>query len=92
MPYIKPELRERLREPLKGLATVLAELSDMELDGAFNYCVSKLLILMYGSKSYRQLQRALGLMEAIKLEYYRRVAAPYEDVKIRENGDVYYDW
>ena len=31
----------------------------------------------------------LGAMEAAKLEYYRRVVAPYEDTKIAENGDVF---
>ena len=28
-------------------------------------------------------------MECAKLELYRRVAAPYEDLKISEAGDVY---
>lgn len=31
----------------------------------------------------------LGAIEAAKLEFYRRVAAPYEDKKCMENGDVY---
>ena len=31
----------------------------------------------------------MGALECAKLELYRRVAAPYEDVKIMENGDVY---
>lgn len=32
---------------------------------------------------------ALGALECCKLEFYRRVAAPYEDSKIISNGDVY---
>ena len=31
----------------------------------------------------------LGVLECVKLELYRRVAAPYEDKKCQENGDVY---
>jgi hypothetical protein len=31
----------------------------------------------------------LGALEAAKLEYYRRVIAPYEDVQRERNGDVY---
>ena len=31
----------------------------------------------------------VNAMECAKLEFYRRVAAPYEDTKIKENGDVY---
>jgi hypothetical protein len=37
---------------------------------------------------YRDLHAVLGAMEAAKLEFYRRVVAPYEDGKIAENGDV----
>lgn len=31
----------------------------------------------------------LGAIECAKLEFYRRVAAPYETTKALENGDVY---
>ena len=37
---------------------------------------------------YFYLNRAMGVLECIKQEFYRRVAAPYEDIKIVENGDV----
>ena len=37
---------------------------------------------------YFHLNRALGVLTAIKEEYYRVVVAPYEDVKIKENGEV----
>jgi hypothetical protein len=39
--------------------------------------------------SYRTINDVLGALEGAKLEFYRRVAAPYEDQKIQENGDVY---
>lgn len=32
---------------------------------------------------------AVGVLQCTVLEFYRRVAVPYEDKKIRENGDVY---
>jgi hypothetical protein len=31
----------------------------------------------------------IGVLECAKLELYRRVAAPYEDAKCEDNGDVY---
>jgi len=31
----------------------------------------------------------IGALEACKLEFYRRAVVPYEDKKIKENGDVY---
>jgi len=30
-----------------------------------------------------------GVLENVKQEMYRRLAAPYEDKKAEENGDVY---
>ena len=29
-----------------------------------------------------------GVLELVRLEFYRRVVAPYEDMKREENGDV----
>jgi hypothetical protein len=40
-------------------------------------------------KDYQAINDCLGALEGAKLELYRRVAAPYEDRKIQENGDVY---
>jgi hypothetical protein len=31
----------------------------------------------------------VGALEACKLEFYRRVVTPYEENKMKENGDVY---
>ena len=28
-------------------------------------------------------------LEGAKLEFYRRIVAPYEELKIKENGEVY---
>jgi hypothetical protein len=37
---------------------------------------------------YYHINKAVGVLECIKMEFYRRVAAPYEDTKIEQNGDV----
>jgi hypothetical protein len=42
-----------------------------------------------GSTGYQHINDIIGALEGAKLEFYRRVAAPYEDTKITENGDVY---
>ena len=39
--------------------------------------------------NYQALNDAIGALECAKLELYRRVVSPYEDTKIKENGDVY---
>ena len=42
-----------------------------------------------GRTRYAHLNEAIGVLECAKLELYRRVAAPYEDEKCSESGDVY---
>jgi hypothetical protein len=38
---------------------------------------------------YAHLNEAIGVLECAKLELYRRIAAPYEDRKMGETGEVY---
>lgn len=52
-----------------------------------NYIVTSVMKMLYKPR-YFNYNRALGVLEAIKQEYYRRVVAPYEDEKTRKNGDV----
>jgi hypothetical protein len=42
-----------------------------------------------GEIRYARLNEVIGAIDCAKLELYRRIAAPYEDKKITENGDVY---
>ena len=41
-----------------------------------------------GTPTYPKIAMVTGVLENIKQEYYRRVAEPYEDMKIRQNGDI----
>jgi hypothetical protein len=38
---------------------------------------------------YAGLQEMIGSLDCAKMEIYRRIAGPYEDKKIKENGDVF---
>lgn len=40
--------------------------------------------------SYKIINEIIGVLECVKLEFYRRIAAPYENDKQQANGDVYY--
>jgi hypothetical protein len=86
MPYIKQEARDRLTG-LNGAAPG----SPMNA-GELNYAMT-MLVLSYvrriGEGGYAQINDVLGAFEGAKLEFYRRYAAPYEDVKRAQNGDVY---
>lgn len=62
--------------------------------GQLNYALTRvgvdyLRAISLGTPSYADMTEVLAAFEAAKLEFYRRVMAPYEDQKIAENGDVY---
>jgi hypothetical protein len=87
LPYIKSEKRKKYEMIIQELVSILKSLPPEEVDGDLNYVVTKLLKEVYPLRYYH-INKAVGVLECIKLEFYRRVAAPYEDLKIKESGDV----
>ena len=87
MPYIKSESREKYERALDELIRILRSLPLEEVDGELNFVVTKLIKEIYPLR-YFHINRAVGVLECVKQEFYRRVAAPYEDKKIKEAGDV----
>lgn len=87
MPYIKSEDRPAIDEKIDELIKYLQARPVENQDGDLNYAVTRIMHELYPAR-YFHYNRALGVLEAIKLELYRRKAAPYEDEKIAENGDV----
>lgn len=60
--------------------------------GQLNYAITALLNRYIADRhgvTYGTVNEIVGVLECAKLELYRRVAAPYEDRKCAENGDVY---
>lgn len=87
MPYILPEDRKKLDPAIDNLIEALGATSEGEL----NYTFTRILNAVYAFKTnprYANINSAVGVLDCVKLELYRRTAAPYEDVKIEENGDV----
>lgn len=84
MPYVDQDTRERLSVALP------TAYKDMK-PGEINYLISFLCsdYLNENGVSYTNINTLIGALECAKLELYRRIAVPYEDVKIKENGDVY---
>lgn len=93
MPYVKQHYREALDPVVDATVQVLRNLEldfpEGNFEGNVNYLISKILSKVYTSGGYRGINDAVGVLECIKLEFYRRAAAGYEDKKIIENGDVY---
>ena len=94
MPYIVPKQRAMLDPLIKQLSCMVGDLCEPENgtvqdpDGMLNYVFTKMLIDM-GLSRYIKLERAVGILECCKLELYRKAAAPYEDKKALDNGEVY---
>jgi hypothetical protein len=79
MPYIAPARRERI-------AAGDRPRNSGELNYVISMAVKDFLSVGYG---YSDINDAIGALEGAKLELYRRIAAPYEDGKVVENGDIY---
>ena len=93
MPYITSTKRPELDGIVDDIQRVLRnyELDDPDnnsTEGNINYLVTKLLKTIYPAERYKNINDAIGLLECIKLEYYRIDASPYEDRKRADNGEV----
>ena len=60
----------------------------LKIAGNINYVFSRVSASLMGSPSYPKIAIITGVLENIKQEFYRRVAIPYEEKKISENGDI----
>jgi len=94
MPYLKDdEVRQKLDAVVEHILSILAKYSlegvafeGFIFKGKLNYFLFKL--AKKSCSCYADYAAFLGELEAAKLEIYRRQVAPYEDKKIKENGDV----
>jgi hypothetical protein len=84
MPYINAMDRADVEEHL-AIPPGLTDIST----GQLNYMITRLILSWLGKIGYHRICEAIGTLECVKLELYRRMAAPYEDKKCAENGDVY---
>lgn len=60
--------------------------------GELNYAITCLCnewIAKAAGPDYATINELVGVLECVKLELYRRVAAPYEDSRCAANGDVF---
>ena len=94
MPYIPPDARERLDPLIEALAGEISRLSWVEdhepaFAGYLNYACTKLALNTMPETRYWSIATVVGVFRSVADEFYRRVGAPYEDARLRENGDVY---
>lgn len=84
MPYVEQKNRDCL-DPL-----ILELAKEIETDGELNYVVTVLahLRVMQKGLGYQSLQDVSSVLDCARQEFYRRVISRYEDIKIKQNGDV----
>jgi hypothetical protein len=88
MPYIDRIGRSFWDPKLKELETYITD-TDPDV-GAMNYMITKMLLAWVKNKlRYVRICMVMGTLICVMFEFYRRIAAPYEETKIKENGDVY---
>lgn len=100
MPYIVQDKRTHLDPHIDNLFNALRELESDDPSnthcGNLNYVFTRLLHQSY-TQRYAEINEAIGVLECCKLELYlqfpthrsrSKVAAPYEDQKAFENGNV----
>lgn len=94
MPYIKEDNRRELA-PL--MAQLLEHVSTFGVtEGSMNFIITRLLRVwvagiedVVAEPNYSDFNAAIGVLECVKQEFYRRAVVPYEDKKREQNGDVF---
>ena len=82
MPYIEEKYRKEID---------MGRIPDSP--GELNYLITTSILDYLGGEGavvvYSDYNEVIGVLECVKQELYRRMIAPYEDEKIKENNDVY---
>jgi len=87
MPYVQQCVREQYDELIDKLTLTLSHLNWEP--GDVNYIFTRILRAWFTKKrKYATICYIMGTLICVAFEFYRRVAAGYEDTKIKENGDV----
>lgn len=60
----------------------------IKLCGVLNYIITRICAKIITDISYSKIAIITGVLENVKQEFYRRLAGPYEDQKIIQNGDI----
>ena len=94
MPYIDKEYRKEIDAFVDGLTTyhVKPAIKPVDNCGELNYAITRLCDNYIKSRcglKYGAINEVVGVLECAKMEFYRRIAGPYEDTKIAANGDVH---
>lgn len=82
MPYIEPKRRVRMDQVVEFMKNF-----NVKADGGLNYILFKLCKETV-TPGYNNYKNFIGELNECSNEIRRRFLSPYEDAKIKENGDV----
>jgi hypothetical protein len=94
MPYIpkreRPRYNPLINEIVKQLVEKLPGDNGKNFsEGDLNYVISSIIWKLFDKRpSYTLGNKLVGALDCIRLEFYARKVRPYEDQKIKENGDI----
>jgi len=92
MPYLRDEEKKVLEDLITTSVNKIEEIGGYcYSSGDLNYVITKIILGYFKTRGgrYKQINDVVGAMEGAKLEFYRKVVAPYEEIKESENGSVY---
>jgi hypothetical protein len=94
MPYIRKEERERYDVEIDKITSLLLDKFPGDNSrhfsvGELNYIISSIVWALFDTnQSYTRGNELVGVLECVKQEFIRRRLNQYEDLKIKENGDI----
>jgi len=91
MPYITQKDRDRYDNLVDELVEKLVEIDDTQLvKGHHNYIMYTLALKLADRLGirYATLQDIIGTFDCCKIEFYRKVVAPYEIKAEKRNGNI----
>lgn len=89
MPYIEKKEKEYLEPEISSLLEKLNSLTNQN-SGTLNYLFTRIAHNYIKNKGlrYQYLADVSSALQNADKEFYRRISIPYEDKKIKDNGDV----
>ena len=87
MPYIPANKRAVFDHHIEIIYSNWLNLFDSD-PGVGNYIITKLLHERLKEMRYTDINEVVGILECVKQELYRKVAAGYEDIAEKTNGKI----
>lgn len=90
MPYIAKADRPKFDSLIEDVVDALTDHGYKPADeGEVNYFISSVIWKLFDmNKKYKTANTLSGVISCVDKEFYRRKVGPYEDEKIKSNGDL----